>query len=40
MKNINTNYKDMMTKFLLNTVLQHVDMLLIIGIHQQLEYDI
>ena len=40
MKNINTNYKDMMTEFLLNTVLQHVDMLWIIGIHQQLEYDI
>ena len=40
MKNKNTNYKDMITKFVLNTVLHHVGMSWIIENKQQLEYDI
>ena len=36
----NTNYKDMVTKFLLNSVLQNVGLSWIIETNQQLEYDI
>ena len=35
MKNMNTNYKDMITSFLLNTVLQQVGMSWIIETHEQ-----
>ena len=40
LRNTNTNYKDMITKFVLNTVLHHVGMSWIIETIQQLEYDI
>ena len=37
--NINTNYKDIITSFVLNTVLHSVGMSWIIEIHEQLKYD-
>ena len=40
MKNINTNYNDIITQFLLNTMLHHVGMLWKIETNQQLKYDI
>ena len=40
MKNMNTNYKDIITSFVLNTVLHHVGMSGIIETNQHLEYDI
>ena len=39
MKNINTNYKDIITSFVLNTVLHSVVMSWIIETHEQLQYD-
>ena len=39
MKNINTNYKNIITSFLLNTVLHHVGMSCIIETHEQIKYD-
>ena len=36
----NNNYKDMVTRFALNSVLHHVDLSLIIETNQKLEYDI
>ena len=39
MKNINTNYKDITTSFVLNAVLHHVVMSWIIETHKQLKYD-
>ena len=36
----NTNYKEMVTKFVLNKVLHHVGLLLVIKKNQQLGYDI
>ena len=38
MKSINTNYKDIVTSFLLNIVLHHVGMLWIIETNKHLEY--
>ena len=40
MKNMKTNYKNIITSFMLNTVLHHVGMLWIIATHEQLKYDI
>ena len=40
MKNMNTNYKYTINKFVLNKMLHHVGMSRIIEINQQLEYDI
>ena len=39
MNNMNTNYKDIITSFVLNTVLHHVGMSCIIETHEQLKYD-
>ena len=39
MDNMNTTYQDIITLFLLNTVLHHVGMLWTIETHEQLEYD-
>ena len=36
---LNTTYQDIITTFLLNTILQHVGMLWIIETHEQLQYD-
>ena len=38
MKSMNTNYKDIITSFVLNTVLHHVGMSWIIEIDKHLEY--
>ena len=40
MNNINTNYKDIITSFVLNTLLHHVGMSQIMETHEQLKYDI
>ena len=40
MKNINNNYKPMITEYFLNTLLHNVGTSCIIGTNQQLEYDI
>ena len=40
MKNMNTNYNDIINKFVLNTMLDHVGMSQIIVTNQQLKYDI
>ena len=37
--NLNTTYQDIITTFVLNTILHHVSMLWIIVIHEQLQYD-
>ena len=37
--NFNTTYQDIITTFVLNTMLQHVGMLFIIEAHEQLQYD-
>ena len=37
--NLNTTYQDIITTFVLNTMLHHVSMLWIIVIHEQLQYD-
>ena len=39
MDNMNNNYKDIVTIFVLNTFLHHVGMSWIIETHEQLEYD-
>ena len=39
MKNMNANYKDIITYFVLNTVLHHIDMSWIIKSKKHLEYD-
>ena len=39
LKSTNTNYKDIITSFVLNKVLQHVGMSWIIKTNQHLEYD-
>ena len=39
MNNINTNYKDIITTFVFNTVLHHVSMSRIIETHEQLKCD-
>ena len=39
MANMNTTYQDIITVFVLNTVLHHVGMLYIIKTNQHLEYD-
>ena len=36
---LNTIYQDIITTIVLNTMLQHVDMLWIIETHEQLQYD-
>ena len=36
---LNTTYQDIITTFVLNTMLQHVCMLWIIETHDQLQYD-
>ena len=36
---MNTTYQDIITTFLLNTMLQHVGMLWIIETHKHLKYD-
>ena len=38
MDNMNTIYQDIITLFVLNTVLHHVGMLWIIATHEQLKY--
>ena len=38
-ENLNTTYQDIITSFVLNTMLHHVDMLWIIEMHEQLKYD-
>ena len=38
-KNMNTNYKDIITSFLLNTLLHHVGISWIIETDEQLKYD-
>ena len=38
--NINTNYQDTITTFVLNTILLHVGMLQIIENHEELKYEI
>ena len=40
MKSMNTNYKDIINFFVLNTVLQYVGMSWIIETHEQLKYDL
>ena len=37
--NLNTTYQDLITNFVLNTMLHHVGMLWIIETHEQLQYD-
>ena len=39
MDNINTTYQDIITSFVLNTILHHVVMLWIIETYEQLKYD-
>ena len=39
MDNINNTYQDIITLFVLNTMLHHVGMLCIIETHEQLKYD-
>ena len=39
MDNMNTNYKYIVTEFVLNTLLQHVGIPWIIEIHEKLKYD-
>ena len=39
MDNMNTTYKDIITSFVLNTVLHHIGMFWIINTNQYLEYD-
>ena len=39
MDKMNTTYQDIITSFVLNTMLHHVGMLWIIGTNKQLEYD-
>ena len=39
MYTMNTNYKDIVTVFVLNTLLHHVGMSWIIETHEQLNYD-
>ena len=39
MDNLNTNYQNIITSFVLNTILHHVGMLWIIETHEQLQYD-
>ena len=39
MKNMNTNFKDIITLYVLNTVLHHVGMSWIIKTNKHLEYD-
>ena len=39
MDKINTTYQDIITSFLLNTMLHHVGMLWIIEAHEKLQYD-
>ena len=36
---MNNNYKDIITTFVLNTILHHVGMLWIIETHKKLQYD-
>ena len=36
---LNTTYQDIITTFVLNTMLHHVGMLWIIEAHEQLQYD-
>ena len=38
--NINTNYRDIITSFVLNTLLHHVGMSWIIETHEELKYNI
>ena len=40
MNNMNTNYKDIITKFVLNTMLHHVGMSWIIETNKKIEDDI
>ena len=40
MKNMNTNYKELITKFVLNTMLHHVDISWIIETNKHVLYDI
>ena len=40
MNNMNSNYNEIITQFLLNTMLHHVGMSWIIETNQQLKYDI
>ena len=37
---LNTTYQDIITNFVLNTMLHHVGILWIIETHEQLQYDI
>ena len=37
--NLNTTYQDIITTFVLNTMLHHVSMIWIIETHEQLQYD-
>ena len=37
--NLNTTYQDIITNFVLNTMLQHSGVLRIIETHEQLQYD-
>ena len=39
MNNMNTNYKDIITSFMLSTVLQYVGMPWMIETHEQFKYD-
>ena len=39
MDNLNTTYQDIITNFVLNSMLQHIGMLWIIETHEQLKYD-
>ena len=36
---LNTTYQDIITTYVFNSMLHHVDMLWIIGTHEQLKYD-
>ena len=38
-ENLNTTYKDIITTFVLNTMLHHVGMLWIVENHEELKYD-
>ena len=40
MDHMNTNYKDIVTLFVVNTLLRHAGMLWIIGTHEHLKYNI
>ena len=39
MDKLNTTYQDIITSFVLNTILHYVGMLCIIETHEQLQYD-